>query len=237
MAVESDIWRLPGFFPGERSSVMHLTDPGAKPPLQSGSQSDSQAHTPTSGRSSDAHLEEADDSSLVEQAVAGNRAAFDAIVERHQRTVYQICYRFAGNQADASDLAQEVFLRAYRALGRFKGEASLKTWLYRVAVNACLNKVGTRATHFEPLDVELHVDTRGEPPDEPLRRAQRARFVRAGIARLPRKQRATLILRVYHDLPHEEIARILGSSVGAVKANFFHALNNLKRHLSQDRLP
>jgi RNA polymerase sigma-70 factor (ECF subfamily) len=237
MAVECDTWRLPGFFPGERSSVMRLTDPGAKPPVQSGSQSDSQADSRASDRSSNVHLEHADDRALVEEAVAGNRAAFDAIVERHQRTVYQICYRFAGNHADASDLAQEVFLRAYRALGRFKGEASLKTWLYRVAVNACLNKVGSRATRFEPLDAERHVDTRGEPPDEPLRREQRARFVKAGIARLPRKQRATLILRIYHDLPHEEIARILGSSVGAVKANFFHAVNNLKRHLSQDHLP
>jgi RNA polymerase sigma-70 factor (ECF subfamily) len=75
-------------------------------------------------------------------------------------------------------------------------------------------------------------DTSGERPDEPVMRGERAEIVKAAIARLPPKQRATLILRVYHELPHEEIAHMLGSSVGAVKANFFHALQNLKRLLS-----
>ncbi len=176
--------------------------------------------------------ERSDDRTLIGAAVAGHRAAFDLIVDRHRRTVYQVCFRFVGNHEDASDLAQDAFIRAYRALGKFKGESSLSTWLYRIAVNVCLNRMALKTPMFETIESDRHLDTRTERPDEPVYRAERAELVKAAIARLPRKQRATLILRVYHELPHEDIAHILGSSVGAVKANFFHALNNLKRLLS-----
>jgi RNA polymerase sigma-70 factor (ECF subfamily) len=176
--------------------------------------------------------ERSDDRTLVTAAVAGHRSAFDIIVERHRRTVYQVCFRFVGNHEDASDLAQDAFIRAYRALGKFKGESSISTWLYRIAVNVCLNRMALKTPLFEAIENDRHLDTRGERPDEPVYRAERAELVKAAIAKLPRKQRATLILRVYHELPHEDIAHILGSSVGAVKANFFHALNNLKRLLS-----
>jgi RNA polymerase sigma-70 factor (ECF subfamily) len=176
--------------------------------------------------------EHSDDRTLIDAAVQGQRAAFDLIVERHRRTVYQVCFRFVGNHEDASDLAQDAFIRAYRALAKFKGESELRTWLYRIAVNVCLNRMALKTPAFETIEPDRHLDTRGERPDEPVMRAERAELVKAAIAKLPRKQRATLILRVYHELPHDEIAQILGSSVGAVKANFFHALNNLKRLLS-----
>jgi RNA polymerase sigma-70 factor (ECF subfamily) len=172
-----------------------------------------------------------DDRTLVSAVVAGDRLAFDLIVERHRRTVYQVCYRFMGNHEDASDLTQDAFIRAYRAMGKFKGDAALGTWLYRIAVNVCLNRLALKTPAHEMLETDQHVDTRHEAPDEPVLRGERAALVKAAIARLPKKQRATVILRVYHELPHEEIARILGSSVGAVKANFFHALNNLRRLL------
>ena len=177
------------------------------------------------------------DAELVSASLSGDRGAFDAIVERHRRQVYQLCYRFAGNHEDASDLAQDVFIRAYRGLRSFKGQASLGTWLYRIAVNVSLNKVaakGLKAQSLEPLlaGQDERLVSRDENASDALLRGERAAQVRAAIARLPRKQRATLVLRVYHDLPHEQIAAVLGSSVGAAKANFFHALNNLKKLLS-----
>lgn len=176
------------------------------------------------------------DADLVESCLAGQRDAFDILVERHQRHVYHLCYRFVGNHEDASDLAQDVFVRAYRGLKNFKGQASLGTWLYRIGVNVCLNKVAARTPKPESLEPLLlrhdqRVASSDESAAEALLRGERAVQVRAAIAKLPKKQRATLILRVYHELPHEEIAGILGSSVGAVKANFFHALNNLKKLL------
>jgi RNA polymerase sigma-70 factor (ECF subfamily) len=192
--------------------------------------------------------EQTDDQTLVQATLDGQRAAFDLIVERYRRSVYQVCFRFVGNHEDASDLAQDAFIRAYRALGKFKGDAALGTWLYRIAVNVSLNRLALKRPPHESLDAGLDTrageggggaidrrileDTAGERPDEPVMRAERAVLVKAAIARLPTKQRATLILRVYHELPHEEIAHVLGSSVGAVKANFFHALRNLKRLLS-----
>jgi RNA polymerase sigma-70 factor, ECF subfamily len=175
-----------------------------------------------------------DDRALVQACVAGRREAFDGLVARHRRAVYQLCYRFVGNHEDASDLAQEVFLRAYRALPRFKGDAAVGTWLHRIAVNACLNWLAGRSHRTEPIGerhapVARETDAMSRLIDE-----ERAGQVRAAIGRLPPKQRAALILRVYQELPHQQIARILGSSVGAVKANFFHALQNLKRLLQDE---
>jgi RNA polymerase sigma-70 factor (ECF subfamily) len=179
------------------------------------------------------------DAELVEACLAGRREAFDLIVERHRRHVYQLCYRFVGNHEDASDLAQDVFVRAFRALKNFKRQASIGTWLYRIAVNVSLNRVSAKTPRPESLDVLLlasdeRIASEAESPAETLLRGERARRVREAIARLPKKQRTTLVLRVYHELPHEEIAGILGSSVGAVKANFFHALNNLRKLLREE---
>jgi RNA polymerase sigma-70 factor (ECF subfamily) len=185
----------------------------------------------TPPEASDAALQAADDTALIDACLAGRRDAFDVVVRRHQRQVYQLCYRFVGNHEDASDLAQDVFVRAYRGLRGFKGQSAFATWLYRIAVNVCLNRVSAKAPRLEALDATELVDRRAERADAALLRGERAAEVRAAIARLPHKQRATLVLRVYHDLPHEQIASILGSSVGAVKANFFHALANLKKLL------
>jgi RNA polymerase sigma-70 factor (ECF subfamily) len=176
-------------------------------------------------------LREADDRALVHAFLGGRRDAFDLIVERHRRNVYQLCYRFVNNHEDAADLAQDVFVRAFKGLGNFKNESSLGTWLYRVGVNACLNRVATKKVDTEPLEAAQRVDGRAPNPLDRVMREERAEEVRAAIARLPPKQRATLTLRVYQELSHEEIARVLGSSVGAVKANFFHALGNLRRLL------
>jgi RNA polymerase sigma-70 factor (ECF subfamily) len=172
------------------------------------------------------------DEMLVEACLDGQKDAFDVIVERHRRHVYRVCYRFTGNHEDASDLAQDAFIRAYRALRKFKRQSSLATWLFRIAVNVCLNRLAARRQP-ELAIVDDRIATESESAADTILRAERAAVVRAAIARLPRKQRATLILRIYHELPHEQIAAMLGSSVGAVKANFFHALKNLKRVLQR----
>jgi RNA polymerase sigma-70 factor (ECF subfamily) len=172
-----------------------------------------------------------DDRALVAAFLAGRGEAFDVIVERHRRHVYQLCFRFMSNHEDASDLAQDVFVRAFKGLKNFKNESSLGTWLYRVAVNVCLNRRALKRPETEPLEPAEHIDTRLDSPLERVLRDEKAEVVRRAIEKLPPKQRATLVLRVYQELSHEEIADVLGSSVGAVKANFFHALGNLRRHL------
>ena len=179
-------------------------------------------------------LADLDDAALVSACLGGRREAFDVIVERHRRTVYQVCYRFVNNHEDASDLSQEAFVRAWRGLRHFKGRAALSTWLYRIAVNVCLNKVSVKKLDTEPIDRDRYEDTRVEDASAGLVRGERAAAVRRAIAALPEKQRAALILRAYHEMSHQEIADILGSSVGAVKANFFHALGNLKKILGTE---
>lgn len=200
-------------------------------------------HTPTGVNSSPEtgpgeRLSAADDRALVQACIAGRREAFDVIVERYQRQVYRLCFRFVPRHEDASELAQDVFVRAYRGLGGFKGDAALATWLYRIAVNVCLSRAALKTPPHESLDggrSREHADRRIENADAQLLRGERAAAVRAAIGRLPDKQRATLILRVYHELPHVQIAGILGTSVGATKANFFHALAKLKTWLQAER--
>jgi RNA polymerase sigma-70 factor (ECF subfamily) len=136
------------------------------------------------------------------------------------------------NHEDANDLAQEVFLKAWQALPRFRGESSFATWLYRIAVNACLNFRARRRVPTQELTEAV-----ADPVPGALARAEgdeEARRVRAALARLPEKQRATLILKVYHELTHEEVAEILGSRVGTVKSNLFHALGNLRRLMAEE---
>ena len=189
--------------------------------------------TASAGKSAHAERSEAD---LVAACLDGHAEAFEVIVERHRRSVYLLCYRFVGNHEDASDLTQDVFLRAYRGLRTFRGQSSIATWLYRIGANVCLNRVGTRTPQSEPIEERHDIAVPSESPSDRMIRNERSARIRLAIAKLPRKQRAALILRVYHDLSHQEIASALGSSTGAVKANVFHALQNLKKLLGEEVL-
>jgi RNA polymerase sigma-70 factor (ECF subfamily) len=169
----------------------------------------------------------AEDQGAILACQRGEREAFDVLVERYQRDVYRLCFRYVNNHHDANDMAQEVFLKAYRAIGRFRGDSAFSTWLYRIAVNTCLNFRAARAPRAQELPEDLTLPAEGA--ERALAREERAALVRDAVQRLPEKQRATMILKIYHDLTHEEVAAILGSTVGTVKANLFHATMNLKK--------
>ncbi len=173
------------------------------------------------------------DEELVRGYGAGSPGAFDLLVRLHQRSVYRLCFRFVGNHEDACDLSQEVFLRAHCGLAHFKARSALSTWLYRIGVNVCLNRVGGRRPATEELQEETTEDPGAIDPAEWLTTQQRSDALRHAIARLPPRQRTVVILRVYQELPHQEIATIVGISVGAVKANLFHAMGNLRRLLGE----
>ncbi len=104
------------------------------------------------------------------------------VVERHRRQVYQLCYRYVGNHEDAADLAQDAFIRAFKGLKGFKGESSLSTWLYRIAVNVCLNRLALKAPKERAARAAASASTlRAERPDAALLRDERAAEVRAAI--------------------------------------------------------
>jgi RNA polymerase sigma-70 factor, ECF subfamily len=172
-----------------------------------------------------------DDREAVQACLRGEREAFDTLVERYQRDVYRLCYRYVNNHHDANDLAQDVFLKAYRALANFRGDSAFSTWLYRISVNTCLNFRALR--RLPAAEMPEQVADEGAGALDHLERDERSRRVRAAVSRLPDRQRATLILKVFHDLTHEEVAGILGTSVGTVKANLFHALANLRKQLAE----
>ena len=102
----------------------------------------------------DVSFGELGEADLVAACLGGQTGAFDVIVERHRRTVYQLCYRFVGNHEDASDLSQDVFLRAYRGLRHFRGQSSIATWLYRIGVNVCLNRVSVKVPPSETIEAK-----------------------------------------------------------------------------------
>jgi RNA polymerase sigma-70 factor, ECF subfamily len=170
-----------------------------------------------------------DDREAILACQRGDRGAFDRLVERHQRDVYRLCFRYVNNHEDAADLAQDSFVKAYKAIGRFRGDSAFSTWLYRIAVNTCLNFRAARKMAQEELSESL-ADP-GKPVVQRMQERELSQQVREAVTRLPEKQRATLILKIYHDLTHEEVAGILGSSVGTVKANLFHAVGNLRKML------
>src|SRR5512132_1525222 len=103
----------------------------------------------------------ADEDELVLACQRGEREAFSSLVERYQRDVYRLCYRYVNNHHDASDLAQEAFLKAFRAIGRFRGDSAFRTWLYRITVNTCLNFRSSRRLPSEPIEDDVPDKAKG----------------------------------------------------------------------------
>ena len=178
------------------------------------------------------------DDDLVRRFREGEEAAFHHLVLRYHREIYRIAYRITGDHAEADDLAQETFCRAYTALHEFRGESSLKTWLCRIVSHLSLNVVQSaridrrEATMVEDLAQAGDAATVQAPVGaDDLIRKERNERLRQAIEALPRKQRSTLILRAFEGLRYQEIARVMGCSTGTAKANFFHAVLFLKREL------
>lgn len=169
------------------------------------------------------------DEALLGRLRAGDASAFEAVIAAYQRDLYRLAYRFTRNMEDAKHLAQEAFLRAYRALPRFDGRSSLYTWLYRITLNLYLNHGRGKMPEATTETTALADPAPGAL--EALAESERQAAVAAAIASLPPQQRATVILRVQQGLSHKAIAEILDCSEGTAKANFFHAVRNLRARL------
>jgi len=178
------------------------------------------------------------DEDLMMQVRRGDEHAFRRIVERHQTSVYQLCYQFTGNRADAEDTAQEVFIRLYRSRERYRPSARLSTYLYRIAVNLSLNAVRNRKRRrWMPFldNKEASMQTPFQDTQNPevsFEQQELADAVRDAIGRLPEQQRTAVILKRYHGMSYQEISTVMACSVSSVEARLHRARLKLKRWLA-----
>lgn len=172
---------------------------------------------------------------LVLRSQAGDPAAFETLVRQHQRMIHALTYRMTGSQADAEDLAQEAFLRAWEQLDAFRGAARFSTWLYRIAVNVCLNwQQGERRRAQVHQQAALEqLSTAG---DRVAAVGEVASVVQTALLRLPAKQRAAIVLTIYQGLNHAEAAQLLDCSETTVSWRVFAAKRQLKKWLSAQNL-
>ncbi len=184
------------------------------------------------------------DLQLMARVKAGDDEAFNILMQRHEKTVVNLVYRFTGNKEIAQDLAQEVFLRIYRASGRFEARAKFFTYLYKVTLNLCRNQ---RAKAQRRQTTSLNSPRRGaggselperelEDPigsaEEQVSRLELASMVREAVDSLPDQQREAVVLQRFHGLAYEEIAEALNLSIPAVKSRIHRAKLHLKETLS-----
>ena len=171
------------------------------------------------------------DADLLSAFRAGDSRAFEALVRRYQSSVLTIARRFARDRDDAEDLAQRAFINAAGRAGGWRG-GSFKSWLFRIVVNLAKNHLRDMARFDRSEDAHERAAPSGEAgAHEQLEQAQRQRMVREAIARLPRRQREVLLLRIDGDLPFAEVAAALGITEVNAKVSFHHAVQRLKSWL------
>ena len=173
------------------------------------------------------------DADILDACRRGNRAAFDQLVRTHQDRVYRTVLHMVRDPDDAWDIAQDVFVRAFEKLSEFRGEAQVSTWLYRIAVNLALNHLRTaRLRRFLRLDDAQHALPATAPlPSEIMERTELQQLIDRAIETLPPKQKAVFALRYYEELPYEQIADVLHTSVGGLKANYHHAIRKIEAYV------
>jgi len=171
---------------------------------------------------------------LVAAAKEGDREAFDELVRRTYADTYTLAYRLTGDEEDARDVVQEAYLRAFRGLKRFRGDAQFTTWMYRITANCAATFLGKRGKHRHD---ELHEDLSLEDlrptssPEAQLETGASRDQLQAALRRLPARLRAVVVLRDVYDLPHESIAAELGISESAAKVRLHRARRKLREDL------
>ena len=178
------------------------------------------------------------DEELVASATAGDTDSFNQLVMRWERPIFALAYRTLGREEDARDVVQEAFLRAYRGLRGFKGQAKFSSWLYRITLNLCrdwIRKQRRTPTVQMPEGVDLIelASERGpaESIEELVARREMSEVVAEAMTRLPEEQRTAIVLKEYHGLTFQEIADLQGCPLSTVKTRLYQGLSVLRRHL------
>jgi RNA polymerase sigma-70 factor (ECF subfamily) len=178
-------------------------------------------------------MEPLTDLELIEEVRSGKRQAFTELMRRHQERIYWAARRILGDHADADDVTQETFVKAFLNLGEFRGDASFFTWIYRIAINLSLNALRKRhlVNYLRESELAQKVFPSHEDPHKDLEAQEMASLVSRAVATLPDKQRAVFVMRYYDEMSYEEISYVLKTSIGGLKANYFHALHKVQEYL------
>ena len=178
------------------------------------------------------------DEELVARSRSGDLESFNQLITRWERPIYALAYRVIGQEEDARDVVQETFLRAFRGIGAFKGQAKFSSWLYRIALNLCRDWIRRRrrspiALVPEDMDLEdLAADTGpSESVEDLVARRELSSVVEAAMDKLPEEQRTAIILKEYHGMTFQEIADLQGCPLSTVKTRLYQGLSVLRRDL------
>ena len=181
------------------------------------------------------------DEDLVARSRGGDLDSFNQLILRWERPIYALAYRVIGREEDARDVCQETFLRAFRALPGFKGEAKFSSWIYRIALNLCrdwIRRQRRTPTVQMPEDTEAMERLADRPPvdsvEELVARKELSAVVAEAMAVLPEEQRTAIILKEYHGMTFQEIAELQGCPLSTVKTRLYQGLSVLRRQLGRE---
>ncbi|MBS4024932.1 MAG: sigma-70 family RNA polymerase sigma factor [Clostridia bacterium] len=184
------------------------------------------------------------DEDLIKKSQQGDQKAFEQLIIKYEKKVYTIAYRMMGNHEDASDLAQEAFIKVFRSIKSFRGEASFSTWIYHVVANVCRDQLRKQKVKVNSLDepvayegerLEKQLQDSGKSPEEKLEENELKAYLQRLINQLPDEYRLVLVLREFMDFSYEEIAGELNITMGTVKSRLNRARTILKNKLLAER--
>lgn len=184
-----------------------------------------------------------DDSDLVNSFKEGNTIAFERLVIKYQDRIFNLCFRFLGNRQEAEDIAQEIFIKVFKALKRFRSESSFYTWIYRITINTCKNRI--KSLDYRRSKKNITLDDERDPkynsesftsgvdsnPDQIIEKKERIKLIQNAIKDLTYDHRAVIILRDIEGFTYEEISEITGHKLGTVKSKLSRARNDLREKL------
>lgn len=186
-----------------------------------------------------------DDKRLIERCKRGDTAAFNDLVLKYEKKVFNLAFRLTGNYDDANDVASDTFIRIYNSLHKFRGESAFSTWLYRIATNVYLDSRKRKMAHphssleeyleLEDGNLPRQIEDEGPGPQVKVEELERNEMLQAAINELPEFQRLMVVLYHIQELPYEEISEIMNMPLGTVKSRLNRARRALREILSSQR--
>jgi len=181
------------------------------------------------------------DKELVQKVQQGDKSAYDLLVIKYQHKIVQLVNRFVKDPSEAQDVAQEAFIKAYRALGNFRGDSAFYTWLYRIAINTAKNYLLSRSRRYSDYEVDVQDAEQVEnapqlkgmdTPDNVLMNEQIVEVIKSAIEKLPDEMRTAIMLREFEGMSYEEIAQAMDCPVGTVRSRIFRAREAIDKKLT-----